>query len=795
MGARRRTLLLVLFSLIVITAKALPLFYGNYSLVSAAPKGKIVSDRTYEDKIIRIEFDDFAGDYPEFTLRNISNTPLTIVWDLCAYVDNIGRSQRVFKTDMRYLDIGKSIPPTLVIPGAYVEEAIVPVDSVEFDSKWIVHNSIPKEANQTISIVLTIEQQGKQTTYTFKLTSEMLGGEVLVESGDFLMDDYFEDIWNDEEFKHRVIIAYDFYMGKYEVTFTEYDQFCDVIGRTKPSDGGWGRGNRPVRTVTWWDAIAYCNWLSEKEGLPNAYDEKGNLLDEYGNITSTVSNVVGYRLPTEAEWEYASKGGNKSRGYRYAGSDYLDEVAWFSDNSFNEEASTNTTWPVGQKKPNELGIYDMVGNVWEWCSDSDGYYPSSVPTDPFRSSGDRRVVRGGGYGLDELNIFLLNRLEGFPTDIYKDVGFRICRTGEYKGGNRPPVNPHKPEPSNADKCGKIPQILSWNCYDADYDVLSYDIYLDTKTDQMTKVASNHTDSIFSLGPLSYNTNYYWRIVAKDSEGGITEGPIWSFSTHISLYKPSSEIQEMVLVEKGSFTMGDTWGDSWVIDRPTHRVTLTYDFYIGKYETTFVEYDAFCEATGRSKPSDENWGRGDRPVINVSWWDAIAYCNWLSEMEGLPKAYDEEGSLLDSEGKITTDPSKVVGYRLPTEAEWEYAARGGKESKGYKYAGGSGRLLIGVVAWYDKNSEGITQLVGKKAPNELGIYDMSGNVCEWCSDWYGPYSSTAQLNAYNDLSGSSRVIRGGSWYFDEAEIRISNRNCCSPSDIYSDFGFRICRTVP
>lgn len=105
MGARRRTLLLVLFSLIVVTAKALPLFYGNYSLVSAAPKGKIVSDRTYEDKIIRIEFDDFAGDYPEFTLRNISNTPLTIVWDLCAYVDNIGRSQRVFKTDMRYLDI------------------------------------------------------------------------------------------------------------------------------------------------------------------------------------------------------------------------------------------------------------------------------------------------------------------------------------------------------------------------------------------------------------------------------------------------------------------------------------------------------------------------------------------------------------------------------------------------------------------------------------------------------------------------------------------------------------------
>jgi formylglycine-generating enzyme required for sulfatase activity len=272
----------------------------------------------------------------------------------------------------------------------------------------------------------------------------------------------------------------------------------------------------------------------------------------------------------------------------------------------------------------------------------------------------------------------------------------------------------------------------------------------------------------------------------------TSRPVSSEETKdISLTDSTSHPENMVLVERGSFTMGDTWGDGESDEKPTHKVTFTYDFYIGKYETTFDEYDAFCEATGRSKPDDKGWGRGQRPVINVSWWDAIAYCNWLSEKEGLHIAYNENGNLLDEYGRLTTDPSKVTGYRLPTEAEWEYAAHGGNKSAGYKYAGSNS---VGEVAWYYINSGGNTDEVGKKQSNELGIYDMSGNVWEWCSDWYGDYSVATLTNPYNN-SGNYRVNRGGSFYHYATFTRVARRYYVLPAYMVDDLGFRICRTAP
>jgi formylglycine-generating enzyme required for sulfatase activity len=151
---------------------------------------------------------------------------------------------------------------------------------------------------------------------------------------------------------------------------------------------------------------------------------------------------------------------------------------------------------------------------------------------------------------------------------------------------------------------------------------------------------------------------------------------------------SASMPEQILVNGGSFLMGTTWREEGVDNEPVRLIHLNYDYYIGKFEVTFDEYDAFCEETGRTVPDDSGWGKGSRPVINVSWWDAIAYCNWLSLKEGLPNAYDSEGNFLNGSGKRTTDPSEVKGYRLPTDAEWEFAARGGNKSKGYTRSGGN-----------------------------------------------------------------------------------------------------------
>jgi len=263
----------------------------------------------------------------------------------------------------------------------------------------------------------------------------------------------------------------------------------------------------------------------------------------------------------------------------------------------------------------------------------------------------------------------------------------------------------------------------------------------------------------------------------------------------------SQYHDLVRVNGESFVMGDADDELWSWCGPAHEVTLTYDFYIGKYEVTFAEFDAFCDDINRTKPpdgpswSDERWGRGDRPVINVTWWDAIAFCNWLSEMESIPVAYrllgePYEGQMLDAHGQITEDITQVVGYRLPTETEWEYAARGGKYQSPFKYSGSDN---VDKVAWYRRNSAGMSQEVGQKLPNALGIYDMSGNVKEWCTDYYESYTSATRVNPYMS-EGTNRVVRGGCWSVDEELVRVAFRGDSSPNYRIYDLGFRIARTA-
>jgi len=252
----------------------------------------------------------------------------------------------------------------------------------------------------------------------FPIVPEM----VMVEAGDFEMGS--TNGYSNEQPVHKVTNSKPYYIGKYEVTFEEFDIFCDnTLKYNKPDDRGAGRGNHPVIGVDWHDTIAYCNWLSEKEGLAPCYSGKGK-------VTKCDFSANGYRLPTEAEWEYAARGGPKSQGFIFAGSNNPGDVAWYSDNS------SGVTHPVGQKEPNELGLFDMSGNMFEWCWDwyVKEYYHESPPVDPqgpplpkVKYSWDLvRVRRSGSWRENSESIRTTTR--SFDGPSYPgDNGFRLVR--------------------------------------------------------------------------------------------------------------------------------------------------------------------------------------------------------------------------------------------------------------------------------------------------------------------------------------------------------------------------------
>lgn len=274
---------------------------------------------------------------------------------------------------------------------------------------------------------------------------------------------------------------------------------------------------------------------------------------------------------------------------------------------------------------------------------------------------------------------------------------------------------------------------------------------------------------------------------------------WKFKDPYTFPKLGSTPEGMVLLYGGLFVMGNTRKDrEGGYDEIVHPVMLSYDYLIGRTEVTFEDYDIFCRATGYPKPDDLGWGRSNRPVINVSWFDAIAFCNWLSERHGLAPAYDDMGNLLDARGHFTDDITQVEGYRLPTEAEWEYAARGGhhdiwlgEEQNDFKFAGSDDPFS---AAFFDV-LPGKTRPVGIKQPCEAGLYDMTGNVWEWCHDRYrsDAYSHYLHIDPIGALTGYPRVIRGGSWHCKPIFCRIAFRGKLSPGFSLSDVGFRIART--
>lgn len=245
--------------------------------------------------------------------------------------------------------------------------------------------------------------------------------------------------------------------------------------------------------------------------------------------------------------------------------------------------------------------------------------------------------------------------------------------------------------------------------------------------------------------------------SKPTKGGTVKRVVTKASYSNGTLTVNGIKYNMVWVDGGTFRMGATseQGSEISDEKPVHSVTLS-GYYIGKTEVT----QALWQAVMGSNPSEF---KGDnRPVESVSWDDCQEFIRKLNALTG-------------------------QNFRLPTEAEWEFACRGGNNSRGYKYSGSN---YIDNVAWYDGNSGDKTHPVATKSPNELGIYDMSGNVWEWCADWYGDYSSGRQTNPKGPYGGSGRVLRGGSWIIIAGCCRSSYRDGYIPTYRFNSLGLRL-----
>ena len=473
-----------------------------------------------------------------------------------------------------------------------------------------------------------------------------------VNGGTFIMgatEEQEDDMNNDEIPIHQVSIS-DFYMGQTEVT---QELWMAVMGNN-PSAFSSNLSN-PVENVSWEDCQLFIKKLN--------------------NLTGQT-----FRLPTEAEWEYAARGGRDTINYKFSGDSIASNVAWSAENS---GASTHL---VAMKAPNQLELYDMSGNVCEWCQDWYSEYDMSKQNNPHGpESGAYKVYRGGSWYFDARYARVAQRNYHTTTFSNYNIGFRLA--------------------------------------------LSH--IEDEKTSDAQEI---------ELQPIE--------LLIMDSTNMINVKGV-SFS--------------MINIEGGDFMMGATQeqgNDAKGGEKPIRKITLS-NFAMAQTEVT----QALWQAIMGTNPSADTTHLLN-PVTNITWDECHIFISKLNEMTGRR-------------------------FRLPTEAEWEYAARGGQKSEKFKYAGGA---IINDLAWYNANSEGHIHPIGQKQPNELGLYDMSGNVSEWCHDWFGTYEGEELYNPLGPAKGSYRVVRGGSANTAIHTQRVSYRNGYAMTDKFSDLGFRLVEDI-
>jgi formylglycine-generating enzyme required for sulfatase activity len=433
---------------------------------------------------------------------------------------------------------------------------------------------------------------------------------------------------------------------------------------------------------------------------------------------------------------------------------------------------------VGKSRPNGWGLYDMHGNVREWCADryAADYYSRSPGEDPTGPSfGNERVLRGGSCTADVASECRSASRFGAAPTYQDDSGFRVVCVRN-AGASDPfvamPSKPLRLLPVAPRTIGVGNELrVAVPVEDAERWEGKLRFSLDRKAPSGARVDAETGEFVWTpaegQGPGKYD-------VVVSVEGPEGRRSQVSFSITVTRAHAPAEkgvtldlgggvTMEFVLIPAGSFLMGspDSTGQVDDGEKPQHEVRITKPFYLGKYEVTQEQW----EAVMGENPS--TFKGTDNPVEQVSWEDCQEFLSRLRE-------------------KLDTPWSSC---RLPTEAEWEYACRAGSTKK---YTFGDEDANLGDYAWFSRNAGSKTNPVGQKKPNAWGLYDMHGNVCEWCADRYGEnyYSQSPEKDPTGPIFGSTHVLRGGSWTVDASSCRSAARDENSPASRGSSYGFRV-----